>query len=85
MYTALLELAVRCQRPHLAVQLCCEAHDTGALHHYALPDLAHGPTLPGAALGNVVDLRWVEGPVGSAHILAHAGLRVLQRTHLLLP
>ena len=61
-YTHLIELMVRGSQPHLAVRLCSEAHEAGAMHAYALPagaDLAASAAPgPGAALGNVVDLRW---------------------------
>ena len=57
-FTHLLQLLVRARQPHAAVQLCCEAHSAGVLHHYALPDISQGPPLPGTTFGNVVDLRW---------------------------
>ena len=52
---------VHAGQPHLAVQLCAEAHEGGALRAYALPNLAGGSPQPGTALGNVIDLRWAVG------------------------
>ncbi|GAB4822151.1 hypothetical protein N2152v2_009197 [Parachlorella kessleri] len=56
-FTHLIQLLVRAGQPHSAVQLCCEAHTAGVLHHYALPDISQGPPPRGTALGNVIDLR----------------------------
>lgn len=73
MYTRVIRAMVRSQQPHMAVQLACEAHTLGALHHYALPDLGQGPPLPGTALGNVVDLRCVWGGGGVGGVVGLEG------------
>lgn len=54
-YRHLIELAVRAGQPRLAVTLCSEAHEAGALRCFALPALA--AVQPGTALGNAIDLR----------------------------
>lgn len=56
-YTSLLELMVRAGQPQLAVQLCAEAHEAGALRCFALPSLDAAPPQPGTGLGNALDLR----------------------------
>ena len=56
-YTSLLELMARAGQPQLAVQLCAEAHEAGALRCFALPGADAGPPQPGASLGNALDLR----------------------------
>lgn len=60
-YTHVVELMVRAGEPHLAVRLAAEAHESGALACYSLPNLGGGAPQPGTALGNVIDLRQATG------------------------
>ena len=68
-YRLLVEMAVAGGQPHLAAQLCSEAHEGGAFAHFALPNLAYGLPPAGTALGNVVDLRGCSTGVGAAVLL----------------
>ena len=54
-YCHVIEAAVRAGQARLAITLCSEAHELGALRCYALPTLAS--VQPGTALGNAIDLR----------------------------
>lgn len=56
-FTHAIETMVRAGQPQMALQLCAEAHEVGALRAYSLPSLAGGAPQPGTALGNALDLR----------------------------
>ncbi|KAI7840212.1 hypothetical protein COHA_005994 [Chlorella ohadii] len=67
-YITLVELCVRASQPRLAVQLCAEGHEAGALHAYALPNPATQQQ-PGTALGNALDLRGYSLEAGAATLV----------------
>ena len=68
-YSAIIELMVHAGQPHLAVQLCAEAHASGALKTFSLPDMSQGASADGTTLGNIIDVRNCGAEVGVCSLL----------------